>query len=128
MKPWQQSVLFAVCAFALGSSALANLRFDGTLIEPPPCTINSGGTIVVDFGDVGVNKVDGVNYRKTVASSVSGLGIKILRNGVPFTLNTPLLINPASPPVLEAVPIKSAASTLSPGSFSASATLLAYYQ
>jgi hypothetical protein len=30
--------------------------------------------------------------------------------------------------VLEAVPIKSAASTLSPGGFSASATLLAYYQ
>ncbi|WP_232462764.1 fimbrial protein, partial [Pseudomonas fragi] len=104
-------------------------------------------------------KVDGVNYRKPLAytlsctagtlpwemllkvqgvattfdssavvSSVSGLGIKILRNGVPFTLNTPLLINPASPPVLEAVPIKSAASTLAPGGFSASATLLAYYQ
>lgn len=63
-----------------------------------------------------------------VVSSVSGLGIKILRNGVPFTLNTPLLINPASPPVLEAVPIKSAASILAPGGFSASATLLAYYQ
>lgn len=53
----------------LGGPAAAadNMRFFGTLIEPPPCTINDGGKVDVDFGDrVGVSKVDGVNYRKPV--------------------------------------------------------------
>ncbi|NMY86935.1 fimbrial protein [Pseudomonas sp. WS 5411] len=44
-----------------------NLRFRGTLIEPPPCTINSGGQVDVNFGNrVGVKKVDGVNYQQVM--------------------------------------------------------------
>ncbi|EPN2807064.1 fimbrial protein [Serratia marcescens] len=43
----------------------ADMTFHGTLIEPPPCTINDGERVDVDFGDrVGINKVDGVNYRQ----------------------------------------------------------------
>lgn len=43
----------------------ADMIFHGTLIEPPPCTINDGNQVEVDFGDrVGINKVDGVNYRQ----------------------------------------------------------------
>lgn len=43
----------------------ADMTFHGTLIEPPPCTINDGNQVEVDFGDrVGINKVDGVNYRQ----------------------------------------------------------------
>ncbi|MCP1107088.1 fimbrial protein [Serratia nevei] len=43
------------------------MNFRGTLIEPPPCTVNQGGMVDVDFGDrIGVNKVDGVNYRQQV--------------------------------------------------------------
>ena len=62
-----------------------------------------------------------------VQSSVTGLGIRLLRDGVPFVLNTPVLINPSSPPLLQAVPVKYGGS-LSPVGFTASATLLAYYQ
>ncbi|CAI1050191.1 fimbrial protein [Serratia quinivorans] len=54
---------------ALGGPAVAtdNMRFSGTLIEPPPCTINDGGEVDVDFGNrVGVTKVDGVNYLQPV--------------------------------------------------------------
>lgn len=54
---------------ALGSPAAAedNMRFSGTLIEPPPCTINDGGEVDVDFGNrVGVTRVDGVNYLQPV--------------------------------------------------------------
>lgn len=41
------------------------MTFRGTLIEAPPCTINDGNQVDVDFGErVGVNKVDGVNYRQ----------------------------------------------------------------
>ncbi|MBH3000364.1 fimbrial protein [Serratia marcescens] len=52
--------------FAL-SAGNADMTFHGTLIEPPPCAINDGNRIDVDFGErVGVNKVDGVNYRQLV--------------------------------------------------------------
>lgn len=58
-----------ILLMALGGPAVAedNMRFSGTLIEPPPCTINDGGEVEVDFGDkVGVTKVDGVNYLQQV--------------------------------------------------------------
>ncbi|MGF6191421.1 fimbrial protein [Serratia sp. 2723] len=43
----------------------ADMTFHGTLIEPPPCTINDGNQVDIDFGErVGINKVDGVNYRQ----------------------------------------------------------------
>lgn len=48
-----------------GKDGVADMTFHGTLIEPPPCTINDGNQVDVDFGDrVGINKVDGVNYRQ----------------------------------------------------------------
>jgi len=55
----------------LNTSALAegdaDMVFRGTLIEPPPCTINDGNRVDVDFGErVGINKVDGVNYRQVM--------------------------------------------------------------
>ncbi|WP_375056775.1 fimbrial protein [Zobellella sp. DQSA1] len=47
--------------------AQENMSFSGTLIEPPPCTIDDGGTIEVDFGErVGISKVDGERYRQSV--------------------------------------------------------------
>ncbi|ALL40506.1 pilus assembly protein (plasmid) [Serratia marcescens] len=43
----------------------ADMTFHGVLIEPPPCTINDGNQVDVNFGDrVGINKVDGENYRQ----------------------------------------------------------------
>lgn len=43
----------------------AEMTFRGMLIIPPPCTINDDNRIDVDFGErVGINKVDGVNYRQ----------------------------------------------------------------
>lgn len=71
MRCWQQRALLALCSIGLCSGASANLTFSGTLNEPPPCTIDAGNTIEVDFGDVGVKRVDGVKYRK----------------GVPYTIN-----------------------------------------
>lgn len=45
-----------------------NLILQGTLLEPPDCTFNIG---VVDFGErVGVNKVDGKNYKQTINYSL----------------------------------------------------------
>ncbi|TFZ52681.1 pilus assembly protein [Serratia proteamaculans] len=53
----------SVCA--AGNPVQVNLH--GTLIEPPPCTINNGNVIDVDFGDrVGTSGVDGNSYKQAV--------------------------------------------------------------
>ncbi|KMT53771.1 fimbrial protein [Pseudomonas fildesensis] len=70
MKSWPQRALLALCSLGLCSGASANLTFSGTLNEPPPCTIDAGKTIEVDFGDVGVKRVDGVQYRKGVGYTI----------------------------------------------------------
>ncbi|MEB0205514.1 fimbrial protein [Pseudomonas sp. CCC3.1] len=159
MNVGNQQALFALLVLGYGTSAMANLTFSGTLNAPPPCTINSGNTIDIDFQEVGVSKVDGVNYLKPVnyiitcsagtlpwemvltvkgvatsfessalQSSVSDLGIRLLQNGEPLPLNTLLVINPSTPPVLEAVPIKRPGVSLGAGAFTSSATLLAQFQ
>ncbi|NHB92685.1 fimbrial protein [Photorhabdus cinerea] len=47
--------------------AADNMWFHGTLLEPPPCVINDGNMIDVYFGhNVGIHKVDGVNYTQPV--------------------------------------------------------------
>ncbi|MFL1502927.1 fimbrial protein [Pseudomonas sp. O64] len=71
MTCWQQRALLALCSIGLCSGASANLTFSGTLNEPPPCTIDAGNTIEVDFGDVGVKRVDGERYRRAVAYTIS---------------------------------------------------------
>lgn len=69
------SVVFLSGMLGLPESVYAlegDMAFHGTLIAPPPCRINEGGQIDVDFGDrVGVNKVDGVNYRTPVNYAIS---------------------------------------------------------
>ncbi|RYM47675.1 fimbrial protein [Serratia proteamaculans] len=65
---------FSVALLLGGGPAQAypNMMFFGTLNAPPPCTINNGEQVDVDFGDrVGVNKVDGQNYIQTVNYRIS---------------------------------------------------------
>jgi type 1 fimbria pilin len=94
MTFWPQRALLALCSIGLCSGASANLTFSGTLNEPPPCTIDSGSTIEVDFGDVGTRRVDGVKYRKGVgytircgASTLPWL-LKLSVNGTATTFDT----------------------------------------
>ncbi len=65
------NVLLLACGLMAGvtpaqaKNGEADMTFHGTLIEPPPCTINDGNQVEVDFGDrIGINKVDGENYRQ----------------------------------------------------------------
>ncbi|WP_110915604.1 fimbrial protein [Enterobacter roggenkampii] len=56
-------LMMGMCSLAFSDNSV-DISFHGKLIEPPPCTINDGQKIEVYFGDkVGVNKVDGINYR-----------------------------------------------------------------
>lgn len=157
----RQKTVIALCITFLSNSVYAvdNISFSGVLNEPPACSIDSGNAIEVDFDDIAISMIDGVNYLKVVPytitcasdslpwalklsvsgmqagfdssalqSSVAELGIRLLQNGVRLDLNTPLDINLGAPPVLQAVPIKEAGAILSPGRFTATATLLAEYE
>lgn len=81
--------LLALCSIGLCSSVSANLTFSGTLNEPPPCTIDAGNRIEVDFGDVGIKRVDGVKYRKGVGYTINcgtdtlPWALKLSINGTP---------------------------------------------
>ncbi|MBU4630958.1 fimbrial protein (plasmid) [Pseudomonas sp. BF61] len=60
-------LLLASGVFSEPSHAADNMKLFGTLIEPPPCTVNDGGQVDVNFGNrVGVKKVDGVNYQQVM--------------------------------------------------------------
>lgn len=49
----------------------ADITFKGTLIEQPPCIINDGELITVDFGnEVMTTRIDGRNYTETVDFSL----------------------------------------------------------
>lgn len=140
--------------------AVDNVHFSGALIAEP-CTINNNQTIEVDFGsDLGVNKIDGANYKKPVPYTIEcpagstpnklaivvdtteptlfdtsavdthkdGLGIRILIDGEAAKFATPVSVsNPATPPTVEAVPVKEAGFQLTEGAFEATMTLSAVY-
>lgn len=50
---------------SISPQAAENMSFRGTLLEHPPCEINGGQPVEIDFGEVGVNKIDGENYAQT---------------------------------------------------------------
>ena len=161
MRILQFSLLVAGLSGYLSMAfAAGDVAFRGTLIEPPPCTINSGNNITVDFGQkVGIKKIDGANYMQdinyslvcepntqswvlklkltgnrttfdnaAVQTNISDLGIKILRDGQPFTLGSELTITPLSRPQLKAVPVQKPGVLLTEGPFEAAVTLQADYQ
>lgn len=80
--------LLGVQLTVLAVDGEADMTFHGTLIAPPPCTINDGNQVEVDFGDrVGISKVDGVNYRMPVNYQItcqgngSGWAMRLSLNG-----------------------------------------------
>lgn len=70
-KRTMMNTLLLAIVWGITSVALAEgdveMTFHGSLIEPPPCTINDGNRVDVNFGErLGINKVDGVNYRQMI--------------------------------------------------------------
>lgn len=120
---------------------------DGGMVD-----VDFGDKIGVNKVD-GVNYLKALDYRVTCEKGVSGmdlvltlsgkptiyddaaiqtdvpdLGIRILQNGQPFILDTPVVIDPKAPPILQAVPVKTPGASLKEGAFTATATLKAEYQ
>lgn len=82
---WLACGLMGIVDTAQAKSEEVSMMLRGTLVEPPPCTINDGNRADVNFGErVGINKVDGVNYRQrlnyqiTCQGAGSGNGVLML--------------------------------------------------
>lgn len=155
-----RSIMFVFAFSPCFVMAAENMSFHGTLVAPP-CTISSGQTIEVPFGnDIGVNKIDGNSYKQPVNYTVDceagytasglaivvdttsaasfdssavntdkpGLGIRVLVEGAPVAFAQRIaVIDPANPPLIQAVPVKDPASVLTEGAFEATMTLRADY-
>lgn len=53
----------------------ADVTFHGTLIEAPPCVLNGGEPVVVDFGnEVMTTRIDGEEYKMPVAFTLDCSG------------------------------------------------------
>ncbi|MBS9430289.1 fimbrial protein [Photorhabdus akhurstii] len=130
----------------------------GVVIAPPPCVINNGNTIDVDFGDVMITRIDGVNYMQPVKYTVrcekmpanamkmmisgnaasfdrtvlqtnhAGLGIAVIHNGRKLPVNDWMKFSYPNFPELHAVPVKDMAAVLKGGDFGAGATMMVEYQ
>lgn len=85
------SVALAGMLLSLGANAV-DVNFRGTLIDPPPCTINGGSDVDVNFGStVLTTRVDGVNYRMAVplnivctAPPLNTMRLQFVTTGAPF--------------------------------------------
>lgn len=93
-----------------------------------------GYRITCEPGVTGLDMTLTLSGRKTgyddaaLQTNLADLGIRVLQNGQPFTLDKPIGIDPRNPPKLEAVPVKTPGATLTEGPFVATATLQAQYQ
>ncbi|MGQ6275412.1 fimbrial protein [Serratia sp. IR-2025] len=131
-------------------------EFQGATGGVHPREVNNGGLIEVDFDNVIIRGIDGVQYRQAVpylitctglgsvrlsvqgtavgfdntavVTDKTGLGIRIEQNGTPMRLNQPIPIDLTTPPTLTAVPVANPASPPVAGTFVARATIVADYQ
>lgn len=134
------------------------INITGNVIAPPPCVINGGKMIEVDFGEVMSTRIDGVSYKKPIQYSatcekmptnamkvsitgnatgfdnnalltnITGLGVRILYQGKLLNLGKTVDFTYPNFPVLEAIPVRDQAETLVGGDFVANATLRVEYQ
>ncbi|MBB1200820.1 fimbrial protein [Enterobacteriaceae bacterium 89] len=63
-------MLAAATAGAAQTGDSLTYNFTGTFLITTPCTVNNDQPLDVSFGNVGVNRVDGVAYSKTVPYKV----------------------------------------------------------
>ncbi|WP_187321937.1 fimbrial protein [Serratia marcescens] len=70
MKRTCSLLAYGLALWSLHGNALAGealMAFSGTLNAPPPCVINNGQRIEVEFGEqVGISQVDGQRYLQNV--------------------------------------------------------------
>lgn len=104
-------------------------RVDGQrYMQPVPYTIHCEETDPTWQLTLSVNGTQAGFENTALGTDATGLGIRILQNGVPMEINRAIPINVGSPPTLQAVPVQQSGVTLPEQAFTATATLLAEYQ
>ncbi len=88
------------------------------------CTAPPTNAMTLELQGMGASFDDDV----LATTGKSDLGVKLFINGVDWPLNTPVRFTYPSLPVVQAVPVKRAGSTLTSGAFSAAGTLVVKWQ
>lgn len=66
------AALLLLTPAALAAGNPVNINLSGTLVEPPPCVVNNGEQIDIDFGErVGTSRIDGNNYKQPINYQVT---------------------------------------------------------
>lgn len=167
------SLILATFTGGLSFTAVANLparavkdvipgivyiNITGNVIAPPPCLINDGKMIEVNFGEVMSTRIDGVRYKEPIhytatcqkmptnamkvyvtggatgfdsnalQTNITGLGVRILYQGKLLDLGKAVNFTYPNLPELEAIPVRDQNEVLVGGDFVASGTLHVDYQ
>ncbi|MBN1084026.1 fimbrial protein [Erwinia aphidicola] len=145
-------------SLAAADSAQKTIKISMTVLPPPPCTINGGNAIEVNFGEVIADHLDDSDYSRPVDINLScrglrknqlrlqvygtaanfnksyletnraNMAIKFTSNGKPVSVNQWLYFSLPNTPSLSAAPVMSNDSVLTGGAFNATATLYVEYQ
>ncbi|WP_193016285.1 fimbrial protein [Proteus sp. FME41] len=148
-----------VSPMAAGASpGMVPVYISGYVIAPPPCVINNGQMVEVNFGEVMSTRIDGTNYKQPITynveckkmptnamkisvvggsagfdnnalkTNITGLGVHILYQNKMLRLGQTVNFTYPDIPALEAIPVRDYSATLTGGDFSAIATLRIEYQ
>ncbi len=134
------------------------VQIRGIVLAPPPCTINKGELIEVNFGEIMSTRIDGVAYEKPInykiectkmptqmmkmsvkgnralfdyqslETNIDGLGVSLRYGGRKLSLNEEIRFTYPNAPQFSVVPVRDLTKTLKGGAFESVATLMIEYQ
>ena len=178
LKKWPHTKKLCLVAIIWASTANANLpesrilpssnaratpgivyvNIRGIVLAPPPCVINDGNMIDINFGEVMSTRIDGTAYKmpinynikcekmpskamkmsvqgnrakfdnNSLSTNIEGLGIAIMRNDSKLPVGQTVNFTYPNAPQFSVVPVRDMTQTLTGGYFEAIATLLIEYQ
>ena len=99
----------------------------GKYLEPVPYRLDCGSANSTNTVSLKLKAIPAAWDAHAMSTSAEGLGVYILHAGDPIELNSALPVDPADPPMFEALLVQDPTAALSEQPFSATGTLLAEY-
>ena len=145
-------------ATARATPGIVYVTIRGVILAPPPCIINGGQKIDIDFGEVMSTRIDGTAYKmpvsytiecdkmpskamkmsvegnpasfdsQSLSTNIDGLGIAIILDGSKLPIGETVNFEYPNAPQFSVVPVRDMTKALKGGDFEATATLLIAYQ
>lgn len=145
-------------AAARATPGIVYVTIRGVILAPPPCIINGGQKIDIDFGEIMSTRIDGIAYKKPVnytiacekmpsqamkmsvegnpasfdsqslATNIDGLGVAVILDGSKLPIGKIVNFEYPNAPQFSVVPVRDMTKTLKGDDFEATATLLIAYQ